>query len=256
MSDISGYWNIVRDCVILGTDTHVLTSTKSDSMNLNWYLPPTRLKRFAKFFVDKPCKVLDIGCANGSYRLIRHWLPKCSYYGLDITEENLTPQERSEVAGFYLADLEKDDLARLPDGFFDVIIVSHVIEHLTNSLDVLGRLCRKLAAGGHIYVEFPSVRSLNLPEAKHTLNFSDDPTHVRIYDVREVANVMFANGLRVVRGGRRREWLRVFLSVGTFPIQLVTYLREGKLHGTGLWDLLGFADFVYARKPADGTNHA
>lgn len=225
-------------------------------MNLNWYIPPTRLKRFVKSYAGRPCRLLDIGCANGSYRLTRHWLPGCSYYGLDIIEGNLTAQERGEIAGFYLADLEKDDLSQLPNDFFDIIVVSHVIEHLTNSLDVLGRLCAKLKPGGHIYVEFPSVRALNLPEAKHTLNFSDDRTHVRVYDVREVANVMFANGLRVVRGGRRREWLRVLLSVGTFPMQVLTYVREGKLHGTGLWDLLGFADFVYARKPIEGDEHA
>jgi SAM-dependent methyltransferase len=219
------------------------------SMNLNWYIPPTRLKRFVKEYAAKPCRILDIGLANGSYRLTRHWLPKCEYHGLDMTEDNLSTEERGQIAGFFLANLETDSLAGVPDGFFDIVIVSHVIEHLTNAMDVLGRLSAKLKPGGHIYIEWPSVRSLNLPNARHTLNFSDDPTHVRVWAVHEVANALLSKGMRIERGGRRREWFRILLSVGTFPIQLITYLREGRLHGTGLWDLLGFADFIYARKP-------
>lgn len=215
-------------------------------MNLNRIMPPTRLKRFTKQFAHRPCKILDIGCANGSYRVTKRWLPNCQYYGLDITEQTLTREEREQLADFYLLDLDKDDLSRLPNGFFDIIVMSHVIEHLSNGLEALDRLCKKLAPGGHIYIEFPSVRSLNLPNARHTLNFCDDPTHVRVYDVREIANVLLNNRLRVVRGGRRREWVRMPLALATVPMQLLTYIREGHLDGAGLWDVLGFADYVYA----------
>jgi len=193
--------------------------------------------------------MLDVGIANGSVGLAKQWFPKCEYYGLDITDEYLTEQDKSAIREFFLADLETDDLARLPDAFFDVIVMSHVVEHLKNSLTVVGKLAHKLAPGGYFYLEFPSVRSLNLPEARHTLNFSDDPTHIRIYDVREIANTLMDNGLRIVRGGRRREWSRIFLSVLSLPLQLLIYLREGRLYGIGLWDLMGFADFVYARRP-------
>ncbi len=148
-----------------------------------------------------------------------------------------------------LADLETDSLDRLENGFFDVIVMSHVLEHLRGGIAALERLCDKLAPSGFLYVEFPSVRSLNLPEARHTLNFSDDPTHIRVYDIKDVANAVMDKGLRVIRAGRRREWLRIALSAATAPRQLSCYLKEGRLHGIGLWDAMGFADFVYARRP-------
>jgi len=225
-------------------------------MNMNRYIVPARFRRFYKKFAGINFTMLDIGTIGGAISLAKLWFPKSRYYGLDITEDHLTAEDRANMEGFFLVNLETDDLSRLEDNFFDVIVMSHVVEHITNALDVLAILSRKLKPGGVIYIEFPSVRSLNLPNARHTLNFSDDPTHIRIYDVRDIANVLMANGLRIIRGGRRREWLRIFLSVFNFPAQVVTYLREGRLHGIGLWDLMGFADFVYARKPlkpqADG----
>jgi hypothetical protein len=68
--------------------------------------------------------------------------------------------------------------------------------------------------------------------------------------VEEIANVLLANGLKVIRAGRRREWLRIALSPLTVPSQIKTLLSEGRLDAVGLRDLCGFADFVYAEKPS------
>ncbi len=219
-------------------------------MNINTIIAPPKYRRLRRTFRSREFKLLDIGTFADSPTMAKRWLPQCRYHALDIVDEHLTAEDRAKIDTLYLADLEKDPLDALPDGFFDAIVIAHVLEHLHNGLPALERLSRKLAPGGFLYAEFPSVRALNLPEAKHTLNFSDDATHVRVYSIQEVANTLMLGGLRIVRAGRRREWLRVALGLATLPVQLLTYLREGRLHGQGLWDLLGFADFVYARKPA------
>ena len=87
---------------------------------------------------------------------------------------------------FHDLDLAEDlqKLDSFPDGFFDVAILSHVIEHLPNGTDVLSRVADKVKAGGRLYVEFPSVRSLKLPSfSAGVLHFCDDPTHVRRYEI-------------------------------------------------------------------------
>jgi hypothetical protein len=71
--------------------------------------------------------------------------------------------------------------------------------------------------------------------------------------VKEVANVLLANGLKVIRAGRRREWLRVALFPLAIPSHIKTLLSSGRLTGVGLWDLCGLADFVYAEKPSSGN---
>jgi SAM-dependent methyltransferase len=217
-------------------------------VDINHYLIPPRLRLFRKDFDNRPFTLLDIGCTSGSSLVTKAWYPNCAYVGLNLSRDVLSAGEIAAMDEFIEADLERDDLSRLPDGSFDVIVVAHVIEHLSNGLAVLSRLATKLAAGGRLYVEFPSVRSLGLPSAVGTLNFCDDPTHIRLYDVKEVANELLASGLRIVRGGRRKDYRRMLLAPLTLPLQIKTLLREGRLHGTGMWDLLGFADFVYARR--------
>jgi SAM-dependent methyltransferase len=150
----------------------------------------------------------------------------------------------------FIADLDRDDLSELPDAHFDVIVMSHVIEHVWDGLPAVARLTKKLAPGGRIYIEFPSVRSL---ASRRRLGFCDYPTHVRVYDVKEVANVLLANGLKVITAGRRREWLRVALFPLAIPSNIKTLLSSGRLTGAGLWDLCGLADFVYAEMPSSGN---
>ncbi|MFZ1989595.1 MAG: methyltransferase domain-containing protein [Alphaproteobacteria bacterium] len=217
-------------------------------MDINYLLVPPRYKRFRKELSDKPFKLLDVGSSNGSSLLAKHWFPACIYHGLDISGANLSSAELAAMDKFVECDLENGDLSALNDGFYDVVVFAHVIEHLTNGLEVLAALTRKLAPGGRIYVEFPSVRSLSLPSAQNTLNFCDDPTHIRVYDIKEVANTLLAQRLRVVRAGARREWARILLSPLTLPKQIASLLKDGRLSANGLWDLMGFADFVYARR--------
>jgi SAM-dependent methyltransferase len=144
---------------------------------------------------------------------------------------------------FYNIDLEKETLDSLPDAYFDVIIVSHVIEHLKNGLEILPSISKKLKQGGEIYIEFPSIRSLSFPRGG--LHFCDDPSHVRAYDIREIANVLLSNGFKIIKAGICSSVARKIIS----PIQLFRImLMQKKVTLAGLWDLFGFADFVYAVK--------
>lgn len=207
---------------------------------------PVRFKRFYRQFHRREFMLLDVGCGNKSASQTIKWFPKCRYAGLDRVApaaDELTLMER-----FFLVDLSCQSLDSVPRGSFDVILFSHCIEHLPNGLDVLAELCHKLAPRGRIYIEFPSERSLRLPRMKGTLNFYDDPTHVRLYRITEIVETLSACGLKVVRAGRRRDWATLILS----PIhQLHHLLKHGGLSAAALWDLLGFADFVYAEKRAE-----
>ncbi len=78
-----------------------------------------------------------------------------------------------------------------------------------------------------------------------TLNFCDDPTHVRLYDIREIANVLINSGFKIVKGGTRRNFLGIIL----IPlIAIYQLLKFNKIMGGTFWDLLGFAEYIYAIK--------
>ncbi len=114
---------------------------------------------------------------------------------------------------FYLLGADGSGYAAIPDGSYDFVILNHVLEHMRDPAAVLAAICSKLKPGGYIWIAFPSLRSLSLPSSEdETLQFCDDPTHVYLPDVREVANVLLANGVKVVHAGRSREGF--FTSVG------------------------------------------
>lgn len=150
---------------------------------------------------------------------------------------------------FFAADLERSELAEIPANHYDAIVISHVIEHLHDGLAVVGRLADKLKPGGWLYLETPSYRSYNLPSAQGLLNFYDDPSHVRVYDIRAIIDRLADGGCRIERWGRRRDWRRILLLAP--PVMLFNlgyYPLKRRLYGRGLWDLLGVANFVLARR--------
>jgi hypothetical protein len=85
-----------------------------------------------------------------------------------------------------------------------------------------------------------------------TLNFCDDPTHVYLPDVREVANILLANGVRVLHAGRSKEGFFTTISdVVKLLKRLLKKLVTGRFSGRGLWYLLGFEDHVLGQRKLD-----
>lgn len=207
-------------------------------------LLPTKFRLFAHKVGHKKFRLLDVGCGNHSVRQAKRWFPNCEYYGIDHGTYNNDSEDFQLMTEFFDLDLTVDTLGTVNDKYFDVIIVNHVIEHLSNGEHLLSRLPKKLRPGGRIYIEFPGARSLSLPSMSGTLNFCDDPTHIRVYDVKEVANILLANGCRIIKGGVRRDWSRIIL----FPVLLARGIFKNNIAGS-FWDITGFAEYVYACVP-------
>jgi len=211
-------------------------------------LMPYKFKRITRDFgTDAALQILDIGCGNHSPTRTKHFFPNCRYFGVDRNTYNNDASDFAAMEKFYPVDLQSDlgGLDALPDGGFDVIIFSHVIEHLPNGLDVVERVSSKLRQGGRFYIEFPCERSLSLPSMYGTLNFCDDPTHVRVYTVSEIANILLSRGYRIASAGTRRDRFRVLLTPFNFLFHL---FRDRRPAASTLWDALGFACYVYAER--------
>jgi hypothetical protein len=174
------------------------------------------------------------------------WFPLCRYSGVDSRRDYENGEEDfAAMADFYELDLTSLNFGSIPEDSFDVLMMTHVIEHLPNGEQVLEGLLPKIKKGGVAYVEFPSVRSARLPSKKGTLNFYDDKTHSRLYSVEEVERIFLGRGWRIIRSGVRRDWLRIV----TLPAAMVrSKIKLGYVAGSVFWDLLGFADCVFAEK--------
>jgi len=189
--------------------------------------------------------LLDVGCGNHSPSITKRYFKRCRYFGLDVGVYNNSEDDALAMEQFYLADLEKGDLGTVPDNFFDAIVMSHVIEHLRNGLEVIEGLTHKLKSGGTIYIEFPSVRSLSLPSMPGTLHFCDDATHKRLYDLKDVVNTLLAHHCIIIKAGPRRDILKALLTPLTYLY--LKYLRRTE-YAVAFWDIRKFADCVLAQK--------
>ncbi|RAP24861.1 methyltransferase type 11 [Candidatus Marinamargulisbacteria bacterium SCGC AG-343-K17] len=212
------------------------------------YLLPFRFNYFYPKFKKQPITILDVGCGNQSPTVTKKYFPQCIYHGVDRGNYNNSGRDMGLMDAYFELDLEESLLDELSDCYYDLIILSHVIEHLDNGLDVVERLSKKLKPGGHIYIEYPSLKSLQLPSADGSLHFCDDVTHKRLYHMMDIANELMSNDCMIIVAKTRRSRLRIMLSPIGFVFNLFYYLFKRKIHSMLMWDILGFAEFIIAKK--------
>jgi ubiquinone/menaquinone biosynthesis C-methylase UbiE len=199
--------------------------------------------------LSQPQRILDLGCGAGanSNELHKLW-PLAEIHGIDIQQNSTLP----EFIRFAKVNLN-EGLLPYPDGSFDAIIFSHVVEHLRNPLAVTTEINRVLRTGGELYMEAPNWTSTLIPsfgfhrEQGNPTNFYDDPTHLRPWT--KQALFSFASidcSLKVCKVGTDRNWLRLPFDLPLLFIALVTGRRDYMVNA--IWNLTGWAIYVQARK--------
>ena len=210
------------------------------------FIKPLKIKLAEKYLTKKDLNILDIGAGSHSASITKKWLPECNYTGVDLEGSyNNDDSDFNAMDTFIAMDLTKLEFSKIPEGKYDLIVMAHVIEHLHNGDKVIEGLLSKLETGGIIYIEFPSARSVNFPSKRETLNFHDDPTHCRIYTVKEVSGILEQNKFSVLAAGVRREILNILV----MPVKIIYQrITKGYVRGGVYWDYYGFAEYVCARK--------
>jgi 2-polyprenyl-3-methyl-5-hydroxy-6-metoxy-1,4-benzoquinol methylase len=110
--------------------------------------------------LGKDCnRLLDIGCGAGdNAALIKSRYPESNVFGIthSAAEAELAKKYMTRCWVFDIEDKLTDDLAHQS---FDVLIFSHVLEHLRDPAEVLSRLSRLLRRGGQVLIAFPNLLS-------------------------------------------------------------------------------------------------
>jgi SAM-dependent methyltransferase len=98
-------------------------------------------------------RVLDVGCGEGFFKFFLTDVA-AEWHGIEIWKDRA---EYCERLGYQVhrLDMEQDDLP-WSDGHFDVVLASHVIEHIHNVPRVLGQMQRVLKPDGLLLVATPT----------------------------------------------------------------------------------------------------
>ena len=157
-----------------------------------------------------PRHVLDVGVANSSYQELRAVFPDARYDGVDHVETAVVFGSGDQ---FILCDLDSFPDLELIEPKYDLIIVNHVLEHLTHGHRVFSHLCKSLVPGGVLYAEFPSIRTAMTRKTRNTYHFHDDPTHKAFYRLEDLANIAMREHCKVASCGPVSTPLKDVLSL-------------------------------------------
>jgi SAM-dependent methyltransferase len=103
--------------------------------------------------------ILDVGCGAGNNAyLIKSKYKKCEIFGITNShaEANIAKKYMKQC---FLFDIESDFPPDLNKKLFDVLIFSHVLEHLKDPAGALEKFSRLLCKNGYILIAVPNILS-------------------------------------------------------------------------------------------------
>jgi SAM-dependent methyltransferase len=145
--------------------------------------------------------VLDVGCGDGALGRALKVRSGCLVTGItgSMEEHRCAASVLDQVV---LADLDDADLTSL--GLFDVIVCSHVLEHLRDPGRLLHQLRPHLASGGRLVVALPNPLLWRQRMAflagrfRYTRGGIMDDTHLRFFDWITARRLVEDAGFQVV----------------------------------------------------------
>ena len=218
-------------------------------MNWTWMRMASWIDTRAQFVgsLPKRGRLLDLGSSDGG--TLRHFAELRPDLALAAGDIEGRPEAYPRSTDFRRSDFERDPLP-WPDGLFDGVTCMHVVEHLQDPSHLMREAFRVLAPRGGLYVETPAPETVDMKSAtgraagRVTVNFFDDPTHVRPVTVEDLSAMALHAGFESTGNGVSRS----LLFSAAYPVLRV--LRPdsrgryvAQLHWTG-WSV-----YMIARKP-------
>lgn len=192
-------------------------------------------------------RVLDYGGSTG--RLMKPFLD-------DGHECCLVDYDSSPIDGVTKL---ADDISGLPDeGLFDVIICSHVLEHVSEIAELVRALRERLTPDGILYAEVPQEIWAGVPLE------AEPVTHINYFTRNSFANLFRVNGFDVVKSAQQvsvyEQWhlevVWVVAKPGVGPRHPGGSVDiESLLHPSRIYSARKMFDMVVAPKVGDLLGH-
>jgi SAM-dependent methyltransferase len=201
--------------------------------------------------IPRAGRLLDLGSSDGgTLKHIAELRPDLELCSSDIAG---APENYPTGTEFKRTDFDACPLP-WPDHYFDAVTCMHVVEHLQRPYYLIAESSRVLRPDGRIYIETPHPKSTTLKSAhgegagQVTVNFHDDPTHVKPVPVESLQGWMRESGLLAIRSGTSRNL--IFSAV--FPLYLVARSTSRRRYVAQL-HFTGWSTFVVGAKPRRAT---
>lgn len=138
--------------------------------------------------------LLDFGCGDGAFLRHMHSL------GWTITGVERDPRAAEVARAALGSELIHESLAEAraaqPEGY-DVVTLSHVIEHLLDPIEILAECATCLRPGGRLVVATPNSASRGHRRFGRSWLHLDPPRHIQLFNASTLTELARRAGLRV-----------------------------------------------------------
>lgn len=156
------------------------------------------------FLPANPRRLLDIGCGEGLFgAAVKQRFPGCETWGVEPVAEAAAQAATCNDRVMQVALENVDDL---PAGYFDVVVMNDVLEHMAWPLPALEAAKRVLSPDGTLVLSLPNVQFLlNVLDLvlRNEWRYQDsgilDRTHMRFYTTKSAKRLLEGAGFEVTQ---------------------------------------------------------
>jgi 2-polyprenyl-3-methyl-5-hydroxy-6-metoxy-1,4-benzoquinol methylase len=154
------------------------------------------------FLPPDPKRLIDIGCGEGLFgEAVKARFPGCETWGIELVAD---AAEKAALRNDRIIHGSFEDATELPAGYFDVVTMNDVLEHMTWPEPALAAARRILKPDGKLVLSLPNVQFLlNVLDLvkRNDWEYQDngilDRTHFRFYTTKSARRLLERNGFDV-----------------------------------------------------------
>jgi 2-polyprenyl-3-methyl-5-hydroxy-6-metoxy-1,4-benzoquinol methylase len=141
----------------------------------------------ARRLIGSTGKVLDVGCGSGQSLSYMRRYGDWEIYGVEPNKSAAKLAEEKYNIKTFCGTLED---AKYSDNSFDIVIITHVIEHVPDPLGTLREIYRILKPGGYLIGETENISSITFKLFKEYWGFLHLPYHLFYFTKKTISNFM------------------------------------------------------------------
>ena len=203
---------------------------------------------FDRLDIGAGTKVIDVGCGAGrhSFEAYRRGADVIAFDQNasdlnDVDEILQAMRAQGEVPSWAKAEAAKGDALDLPypDGVFDCVIASEILEHVPEDDRAIAELIRVLRPGGSLAITVPRWLPEKVCWALSDEYHANEGGHIRIYQADALRDKVLAHGLRLTHTHHAHAlhspfwWLKCLVGTDNSDNRAV-----GAYHRLLVWDMV------------------